>query len=106
MKFYLEAADGTQVLAATAEDQGDAHYCYKNARGFNQYGLLESHSRKDVIKWYIQNHITQINTTLSFRLEKIIHESSSSAQETNPVKERMLLKTPDHPEGVYFVGEE
>eukprot|EP00210_Caulerpa_lentillifera_P000171 g166.t1 len=90
LKFYLETADGTQILAATAEDQGDAHYSYKNARGFNQYGLLDSHSRKDVIKW----------------LEKIIHESSSRSQKTTPSQERMLLKTPDHPEGVYFVGED
>ena len=51
LKFYLQTAAGVSVLAATAEDQGDAHYCYKNARGFNQYGILDSHSRKDVIMW-------------------------------------------------------
>ena len=54
LKFYLQTASGESVLAATAEDQGDAHYCYKNSRGFNQYGILDSHSRKDVIMWCAQ----------------------------------------------------
>jgi len=90
LKFYLITTNGNRVLAATAEDQGDAHYCYKNSRGFNQYGILDSHSRKDVIMW----------------LEKIIHESSLKFKSASAAAERMILKTPDHPEGVYFVGEE
>lgn len=51
LKFYLIDEEGTDVLAVTADDQGDAHYRYKNARGFNQYGQLDSNSRKDVIMW-------------------------------------------------------
>jgi len=90
LKFYLITASGGRVLAATAEDQGDAHYCYKNSRGFNQYGILESHSRKDVIMW----------------LEKIIHESSLQFKSATAAAQRMTLKTDEHPEGIYFVGEE
>lgn len=104
LKFYLVTASGTQVLAATAEDQGDAHYCYKNSRNFNQYGILDSHSRKDVIMWYIS--LSRSNPFIVLRLEKIIHESSLQFKKTTGGPERMLLKTADHPEGVYFVGEE
>eukprot|EP00803_Ostreobium_quekettii_P005354 evm.model.scf_604.2 EVM.evm.TU.scf_604.2 scf_604:16615-27537(-) len=38
LKFFLIDDKEREVLAATAEDQGDAHYQYKNAKGFNQHG--------------------------------------------------------------------
>ena len=40
------------------------------------------------------------------RLEKIIHESGTQFRKAAGRPEPMLLRTDEHPEGVYFVKEE
>ncbi|GMH41692.1 hypothetical protein BSKO_09602 [Bryopsis sp. KO-2023] len=88
LKFYLIDKLGREVLAVTADDQGDAHYRYKNAKGFNHYGRLDSNSRKDVIMW----------------LEKIIRLSQQRrGAGQSEGSSRLKIETEDHPEGVYLV---
>ncbi|CAD7696583.1 unnamed protein product, partial [Ostreobium quekettii] len=64
LKFFLIDDKEREVLAATAEDQGDAHYLYKNSKGFNQHGKLDSQKRRELIKW----------------LEKIIRSSQTQVR--------------------------
>eukprot|EP00892_Ulva_mutabilis_P000847 jgi/Ulvmu1/10763/UM068_0053.1 len=84
VKFYLVDKDDNAVLAVEGEDLGDAHYDYHNVEGFDKYGTIQVHTRKEVVEW----------------LEMIIHEtqlkskgSDSSMQEQTPVDEDGLYYT-------------
>lgn len=54
LRFYLTDALGKEVLAATGEDQGDAHYSYRNAPTFLAFGTLSCHNRKELVGWLEQ----------------------------------------------------
>ncbi|PSC70457.1 50S ribosomal L23 [Micractinium conductrix] len=60
VKFYLVDMQGLEHLAATGEDQGDAHYLYENSTGFP---FLRANNKNDVRFW----------------LDGIIHRSTDRA---------------------------
>lgn len=48
VKFFLVDIHGTEYLAATGEDQGDAHYLYENQ---SAYPFLRANNKADVRTW-------------------------------------------------------
>eukprot|EP00884_Botryococcus_braunii_P017277 jgi/Botrbrau1/4232/Bobra.0044s0027.1 len=48
VNFFLRDNKGRDVLAVVGEDQGDAHYIYKNQPEFAEFGELQCHNRKEV----------------------------------------------------------
>lgn len=56
VKYYLEDAyTGEHVLCVVGQEtsQGDAHYCYKSTKQFNQHGYdkLLCHNRRTLLRW-------------------------------------------------------
>ncbi|KAK9914836.1 hypothetical protein WJX75_001156 [Coccomyxa subellipsoidea] len=51
LEFYLVDNHGYETLAATGEDQGDAHYTYRNVPSFTKHGEMSVHNRKELLAW-------------------------------------------------------
>jgi hypothetical protein len=51
INFYLVAEGGEEVLAATGEDHGNAHYLYLSTPALKMYGEFNSNNRRDLITW-------------------------------------------------------
>ncbi|KAK9819255.1 hypothetical protein WJX81_004801 [Elliptochloris bilobata] len=51
LRFHLISASGTEVLAATGEDHGDAHYTYRSVRDFPGRPAIACHNRRELTVW-------------------------------------------------------
>ena len=51
INFYLVAESGEELLAATGEDHGNAHYLYISTPALRKYGEFNSNNRRDLITW-------------------------------------------------------